>query len=428
MLYEFHRTENKKKANSVHATYLVAGSRYEPESNDIVKDGGDVIMSSQPFQSSPAAPALTIEDDTPILSITLVREEDLEEARKSYESIVSIHVYSLAATKVNDLQILSDANREVLEKYGGQNGAAYGTITNKNMRKRNVGGPRFVPKDAPVPAMKPKLAAQKKDEIKKEESKPKMVAENKADGPSASGPAVKGKSGSSFFGQPSGVTAKKDAMMSPDEPPASNTASKPAAAPAAAALKRGNSGSIFASFAKARPKEKSESASAASSAAQSPVVSAVEDEAMKDVSDEEEEGGAPKPKPRARAAPKREAVKKETPAERTKRAEREKKLRDMMEESDEEPVKLKSTTPPVVAQDDDEDEPEEVAPLKNQKPEPKEYVEISGGRRRGKRRVMKKKTMRDEEGYLGKHNVSIYLASANTSSSHEGRASMGVLL
>lgn len=406
MLYEFHRIENKKKANSVHATYLIAGSRYEPESNGIVKDGEDVVMSSQPFQSSPPAPALAIEDDTPILSITLVREEDLEEARKSYESIVSIHVYSLGATKVKDLQILSDANREVLEKYAGQNGAEYGTITNKNVRKRNVSGPRLVPKDEPVPTTKPKAAAQKKDEIKKEESKPKMVAENKADGPSASGPAVEGKSGSNFFGQPSGATAKKDAKISPDESPASSTASKPAAAPAAAALKRGNSGSIFASFAKAKPKEKSESAAAASSAAQSPVISAVADEVMKDVTDEEEEEVAPKPKPRARAAPKKEAVKKETPAERTRREEREKRLRDMMEESDEEPVKSKSTTPAVVAQDDDEEEPEEVAPPKNQKPEPKEYVEISGGRRRGKRRVMKKKTMRDEEGYLGKLNVS----------------------
>lgn len=399
MLYEFHRTENKKKANSVHATYLVAGSRYEPESNGVVKDGEDVVMSSQPFQSSPPAPALAIEDDTPILSITLVREEDLEEARKSYESIVSIHIYSLGPTKVKDLQILSDANREVLEKYAGQNGAEYGTITNKNVRKRNVGGPRLLPRDAPVPATKLKTAAQKTEELAKEESKPKMALENEADGPSASGPAVKGKTGSDFFGQPSGATARKDAKdakQTSDETPASSTASRPATA---AALKRGNSGSIFASFAKAKPKEKSESASAASSAAQSPVMNAVEDETMKDVSDEEEE--TPKAKPRARAAPKKETVKKETAVEKKKREEREKKLRDMMDESDEEPVKSKSTTPADAAQDDDEDEPEKVASPKEEKAEPKEYVEISGGRRRGKRRVMKKKTMRDEEGYLG---------------------------
>ena len=399
MLYEFHRTENKKKANSVHATYLVAGSRHEPESNGVIKDGNDVVMSSQPFQSSPPAPAVAIEDDTPILSITLVREEDLEEARKSYESIVSIHVYSLGPTKVKDFQILSDANRKVLEKYAGQNGAEYGTITNKHVRKRNVGGPRLVPKDAPapVPAVKPKTPAQKTSEVKQEEAKPEMAPENKADGPSASGPAVKGKTGSNFFGQPSGATIKKEAKT-PNETPASSTASKPTAP------KRGNSGSIFASFAKAKPKEKSGSVSAASSTAQSPVVSAVEDETMKDVSDEEEEEEeevAPKPKPRVRAANKKGIVKKETAAERKQREEREKKLRDMMEESDEESVKSKSTTPAVVTQDDEEDQPEQLAPPKKDKPEPKEYVEISGGRRRGKRRVMKKKTIRDEEGYLG---------------------------
>lgn len=30
-------------------------------------------------------------------------------------------------------------------------------------------------------------------------------------------------------------------------------------------------------------------------------------------------------------------------------------------------------------------------------------IVVSGGRRRGKRRVMKKNTIRDEEGYLGKN-------------------------
>ena len=34
--------------------------------------------------------------------------------------------------------------------------------------------------------------------------------------------------------------------------------------------------------------------------------------------------------------------------------------------------------------------------------EPQEHMEVSGGRRRGKRRVMKKITTKDEEGYLGK--------------------------
>lgn len=35
--------------------------------------------------------------------------------------------------------------------------------------------------------------------------------------------------------------------------------------------------------------------------------------------------------------------------------------------------------------------------------EPKEHVVVENGRRRGKRKVMKKKTMKDAEGYLGNH-------------------------
>lgn len=34
--------------------------------------------------------------------------------------------------------------------------------------------------------------------------------------------------------------------------------------------------------------------------------------------------------------------------------------------------------------------------------EPEPTVTVENGRRRGKRRVMKKKTVKDEEGYLGK--------------------------
>lgn len=33
--------------------------------------------------------------------------------------------------------------------------------------------------------------------------------------------------------------------------------------------------------------------------------------------------------------------------------------------------------------------------------EPKETVTVQGGRRRGKRKIMKKKTVKDDEGYLG---------------------------
>lgn len=48
--------------------------------------------------------------------------------------------------------------------------------------------------------------------------------------------------------------------------------------------------------------------------------------------------------------------------------------------------------------------PEEQPPLLPSKPaELKEEVTVQGGRRRGKRQVMKKRTLKDEEGYLGKY-------------------------
>ena len=46
-------------------------------------------------------------------------------------------------------------------------------------------------------------------------------------------------------------------------------------------------------------------------------------------------------------------------------------------------------------------QPEKAETPKEDEPEP--TVTVQNGRRRGKRRVMKKKTVKDEEGYLGKH-------------------------
>jgi hypothetical protein len=54
---------------------------------------------------------------------------------------------------------------------------------------------------------------------------------------------------------------------------------------------------------------------------------------------------------------------------------------------------------------DADEEPREPTPVEQPPPskpaELKEEVTVQGGRRRGKRQVMKKKTVKDEEGYLG---------------------------
>lgn len=41
--------------------------------------------------------------------------------------------------------------------------------------------------------------------------------------------------------------------------------------------------------------------------------------------------------------------------------------------------------------------------------EPKEHVVVENGRRRGKRKVMKKMMMKDEEGYLGNHPLQCFV-------------------
>lgn len=57
-----------------------------------------------------------------------------------------------------------------------------------------------------------------------------------------------------------------------------------------------------------------------------------------------------------------------------------------------------------------EEEPEEPVTIEQplpKKQELKEEVTVQGGRRRGKRQVMKKKTVKDDEGYLGKISLSL---------------------
>jgi DNA polymerase delta subunit 3 len=82
MLFEFHRQQNVKKPGTVYATYLVAGIKCKPDPTTIngnaLKDGEDEHMQSSPFRSSPVPNLEETVEDSPVLSITLVREENLE--------------------------------------------------------------------------------------------------------------------------------------------------------------------------------------------------------------------------------------------------------------------------------------------------------------------------------------------------------------
>ncbi|KAH9874418.1 hypothetical protein IAQ61_003607 [Plenodomus lingam] len=80
MLFDFHQKQNAKKPNSVHATYLVSGTKRRTEQLNGCNGhtGDDVDMRSSPFMSSMPEAAEPAVESTKKLSIVLVREEELE--------------------------------------------------------------------------------------------------------------------------------------------------------------------------------------------------------------------------------------------------------------------------------------------------------------------------------------------------------------
>ncbi|KAH9219633.1 DNA polymerase subunit Cdc27 [Leptodontidium sp. 2 PMI_412] len=358
MLYDFHRQQNAKKPGTIHATYLISGTKGKEEplatNGAAKKDGEDDYMQSSPFMAS-SMPAAEGTGESGVLSITLVKEENLEEVRSQYEHISSIHVYSIGPHPLKDLQILSDITREIqvlcASEDAVESAPKYGTILNKNVKRRPARRPPPVAA-APVPgpakaAVKPKLAEAK------EAVKPTIKQETKPSQPSTA---------NEFFGK--GKAKAK--------PAASSNPSSKESTPNPPTLKH-DSSSIFKSFAKAKPKLKREGTD--SSAVESPAMSAAEDSPMKDVvSDDEEDTYAPPP-------PSKEIV----DSDRKSRKEREAALKKMMEDEDEDEVVVK----PKPKRKEKEIVDKEEIP-----------ITVSGGRRRGRRRVMKKKTVKDDEGYL----------------------------
>lgn len=100
MIFEFHRVQNGKKPESIHATYLLSGTKRKVEPtvkhrNQLEADG-DSHMQSSPYMSS-SMPETEPEEskEEHVQSIVLAREEHLEEVRQKFEKISSIHIYSL---------------------------------------------------------------------------------------------------------------------------------------------------------------------------------------------------------------------------------------------------------------------------------------------------------------------------------------------
>lgn len=259
----------------------------------------------------------------------------------------------------------------------------YGTISNPLVKRR-------INRRPPPPAaavVAPKPAASKSATVKSEPPKLTRQDSSKTSQPS---------SAKDFFAK-----GKEKAKAGAHAVPPGNIGTAPSSkesTPAPPANLKREGSSIFKAFAKTKePKNK---------VAKGTKKEEVEDVAMSDDGEDDGEDEI------LSAPPKRKDEKEETGETRNMRKEREEKLRKMMEESDDdESAQDSKEASPAVVEDRDvemEDGPEEeedVEPKKAIKNEPVEESEptitVSNGRRRGKRRVMKKKTVQDEEGYLG---------------------------
>ncbi|KAK0627723.1 DNA polymerase subunit Cdc27 [Immersiella caudata] len=270
--------------------------------------------------------------------LTLIPEERLKYELGFYDEVASIHVYSIEPGPMKDMALLVDAAEEVLKMDEGEDFVKPNVIVNPKLRR----------KERTRPASKPVSGAPKPV---KQEVKPAF---------SATKPAV--------------VASKAKEAPKPIQEKASTSA----ASKKPPALKRGassNSG-IMQAFSKASTKVKKD-ASAGNSRAATP---SGDDSGMHPMSDDgEDDAAVPHPKPREATG-------------RKSKKEREEELRRMMEEDDEEEEQEKAPTP--------EEEPVEEAVPEPEEEEPEEVVTISNGRRRGKRRIMRKKQVMDEDGYL----------------------------
>ncbi|EXJ63348.1 uncharacterized protein A1O5_11669 [Cladophialophora psammophila CBS 110553] len=155
MLYEFYDFQNTKKPRSVYATYLLSGIKKTPTLAVVTngtarrhapdEDPDEHIPSSPPpFTSSmlePSQQSSHVEEEEvkqqPVRTITLVREETLEAVKEEYETITSIHIYSLSPARIQDLVTLTDISQSLFtDGIATEHSKTYGLIQNPDVRRR----------------------------------------------------------------------------------------------------------------------------------------------------------------------------------------------------------------------------------------------------------------------------------------------------
>ncbi|KIN00190.1 hypothetical protein OIDMADRAFT_54790 [Oidiodendron maius Zn] len=344
MLYEFHQQQNAKKPGTIHATYLISGSKLKEISVTARhKDGEDEYMQSSPFMSSSLPQPSEETGETSVLSISLVREEDLESMNMHF-----LHTGTTAQGNLQDLQLLSDCTREVQSLSASEDPLEYypkyGTIINPQVKRR----PNRRPPPVSAPIKSSAAAKPKPTESAKDTTKPPSTISVKQEAKQ------QGAVAKDFFGK-----GKDKAKPADTSEPSSKESTPVGNAPT---LKK-ESSSIFKAFAKAKPKLKSEGTESSVGA---------EDEVMTDAVhfDEDEEETYVPPVQREESA-----------GDRKSRKEREAKLRAMMEEDDDE-----ESHPAPEPEPELELEEEEETILENEKPKEEPEPVTT--------------TVKDDEGYL----------------------------
>ena len=394
MLYEFYEEEIRRKPGSVYVTYLISGVKKGeavPQSNGVnghnVESQDDAMPPSSPppFTSSMLDPSEPGSQHPPTSqavhsaakAITLVREEQLDSVRQQYQAISCVHIYSISPGRIPDINALSDTNRSLYADHFRKedpliHNKDFGVIINAQVRRRT--GKRPVIPDAPV-APQPDIKA-----TSRKENQSANVTRDSSAGTKE--PSESKRPGSS------GKTA---AALSGAKPPV---------------LKRDSSDFFKKAFGGAKSKTKQPISAASSqkkegaSQEDARMFSDNDDDAQSDDSALFLDTG------------KRRTSNKRSSAEASEiiedRKDKAAKLRKMMDSDDEEEKPVPKTEDGAGLSQDkveaDEDEDEEKGAAWSESETESTTVAPAAppekGRRRGKRKVMKKRTTKDEEGYL----------------------------
>ena len=413
MLYEFYETENTRKAGSVYATYLLAGTKKHvpaPEAKQLngthAEDEDEPMPPSSPppFTSSmlePSSPPSQkqpsqSEVDVPVKTVTLVREEQLEAVQEQYDTVTSIHIYSVSPYRIEDLVTLTDTSRALYTDYFAKedpliHNKAYGVILNPQVRRRKGKRP-VIPESTPAPMVPAKQAI--KVETKPtatnnasattttEATEPKRPGSSGSPTSAAKPPILK-RDASDFFKKAfGGSSTPKPAQPKPTT--TTTTTNTTVEFEPDSDEAESDSSALFLDTGKRRTSRKRSSTEAAEAKKER------EDKASKlrkmMDSDDDEELAAEPSVPKGSSGVKEDTTMEDAEDE---------------DDGDEKAAEWSDSDEgkPNGSDDSHLSKAEDKAPPRPG-PEPEQDVQQTKGRRRGKRKVMKKRTMKDEDGFL----------------------------